>query len=363
MFGCLRSRALILGALLLVAGPARSDFFDQPFALRLFFAVDRQSNYASTLARQASIAALEGGSANPGAAAWRQPPTSTTTATTSFVYAPSSGGRDVYAAPISLRWNGPDRGTLLFAYAYTDTGNAQGDNGLTQSLRSDEWFGGYGRRIDEHSAAGITVRLTNGRILSDSISESLGGAPARSTTRFVTPDINVGYAAELTPTITMGLVAGYGRATADTTVTNLAPLVVPLPGIGTPILLPPGTVLAQPDDIVSTYSLRGGLGFRVTDRTNIYVDAIGLRMSTRNSGAQDLGRFLLGAQHLIGNGWVLNGGVGVDTLGKVNFSGGLAYRPTLLFEAQIALQSNAAPEIKPEIGTTPLVAGSLAWVF
>ena len=65
MFGCLRSRALILGALLLVAGPARSDFFDQPFALRLFFAVDRQSNYASTLARQASIAALEGGSANP----------------------------------------------------------------------------------------------------------------------------------------------------------------------------------------------------------------------------------------------------------------------------------------------------------
>ena len=362
MFVWGRLGAAILGGMMLAA-PARADFFDQPFALRLFFAVDRQSNYASTLARQASIAALEGGSANPGAAAWRQPPTPMTTLTTSFVYAPSSGGRDYYAAPFSLRRQGPGQGSLLFAYAYTDTNNGRGDNGLAQSLRSDEWFGGYGRRIDAHSAAGITVRLTSGRIVSDSVSESLGGAAVRATTRFLTPDVNVGYAAELSPTITMGLVAGYGRAAADTTITSLAPLVVPLPGTGMPITLPPGTVLAQPDDIVSTYSLRGGLGFHLDGRTNVYLDAVWLRMSTHNAAAQSLGRFALGAQHFMGNGWFLNGGIGVDTLGKVNISGGLAYRPMPSIEAQIAFQSNAAPEVKPEIGTTRLVAGSLAWIF
>jgi hypothetical protein len=362
MFGWVRLGTVILSAVVL-ASSARADFFDQPFALRLFFAVDRQSNYASTLARQASIAALEGGSANPGAAAWRQPSAPATTVTTSFVYAPSTGGRDVYAAPFSLRWQAPGQGTLLVAYAYTDTNNARGDNGLAQLLRSDEWFGGYGRRIDEHSAAGITVRLTSGRIVSDSISESLAGAPVRATTSFLTPDINAGYVAELSPTITMGLVAGYGRAVADTTITSLAPLVVQLPGTGMPITIPPGTLLAQPDDVVSTYSLRGGLGFHLNDRTDVYLDAIGLRMSTHNAGANNLGRFALGAQHFIGNGWFLNGGIGVDTLGKVNLSAGLAYRPVPSIEAQIAFQSNAAPEVKPEIGTTPLVAGSLAWVF
>ena len=138
---------------------------------------------------------------------------------------------------------------------------------------------------------------------------------------------------------------------------------VSLPGFGQPVALPPGTVLAQPDDVVSMYSLRGGLGFHVTERADVYFDAIGLRMSTRNAGAHSLGRFALGAQYFMGNGWFLNGGIGVDTLGKVNVSGGLAYRPAPSIEAQLALQSNAAPEVKPEVGNTPLIAGSLAWVF
>lgn len=43
-------------ALLLVPALAHADFYERPFELRLFFTVDRQSNCASTLARQASIA-------------------------------------------------------------------------------------------------------------------------------------------------------------------------------------------------------------------------------------------------------------------------------------------------------------------
>lgn len=363
MFGCTRSLELYVAVLLLIPVPAYADFFDQPFALRLFFTVDRQSNYSSTLARQASLAALDGGSANPGAAAWREPLEPTTTMTTSFVYAPSTGGRSVFATPVTLRWQAQGQGTIALAYAYTDTRHAGGDDGLTQSLRSDEWIGGYGRRVGEHGAAGVTVRLTSGKIVSDAPSAALGAQPIRASTRFLTPEASVGYAAEISPTWTFGIVAGYGRAQADTTITNIEPLIVPLPPTGMLATIPAGTVLEQPDDTISTYSLRAGAGFHPNEASAFYFDAVGMRLSTRHSGSQSLGRFALGVEHAAGNGWILRGGVGLDTIGKVNLSAGFGYRPTRSFEAQLALQSNAAPEVNPEIGRTRLVAGSLAWVF
>ena len=363
MLGRIRSSELVFAALLLVPVAAHADFYDQPFALRLFFTVDRQNNYASTLARQASLAVLDGGSANPGAAAWQEPLKPSTTLTTSVVYAPSAGGRDIYAAPVTLRWQAPDKGTIALAYAYTDTRDASGDDGLTQALRSDEWIAGYGRRIGDHAAAGFTVRLTSGRIVSDAYSSALGGLPVRASTRFLTPDVNVGYAAEASSAVTLGLVAGYGRARTDTTVTNLTPLVVPLPVTGMPVTVPANSVLDQRDDVISTYSLRAGVGVRVTDATAIYFDAVGLRFSTQHGSSQNLGRFALGSEHVSGNGWILRGGIGVDTIGKVNVSAGFGYRPTRTFEAQLALQSNAAPEVNPEIGRTRLVGGSLAWIF
>src|SRR5690242_2516540 len=117
--------------LLLVSMRAYAGVDDLPFELRLFLAVDRQNNYSSTLARQTSIAVLDGASANPGAAAYRQTGEPTTTITASAVYAPSSGGRDVVAAPVSMRWQASDVGTIALAYAYTDTRHAAGDDGLT----------------------------------------------------------------------------------------------------------------------------------------------------------------------------------------------------------------------------------------
>lgn len=363
MFGCLRRPEMILSVLLLVPVAAHADFYDQPFALRLFFTVDRQSNYSSTLARQASMAALDGGSANPGAAAWREPLEPTATVTTSIVYAPSTGGRDVFAAPITLRRQAQGQGTIALAYAYTDTRNAGGDNGLTQSLRSDEWIGGYGRRISEHAAAGFTVRLTSGKIVSDSHAPALGDQPIRASTRFLTPDFSVGYAAEVGQSMTVGVAAGYGRARADTTITNLAAFNVPLPPTGMLVTVPPNTVLEQPDDVISMYSFRVGAGVHLNEATAVYFDVTGLRLSTLHSGSQNLGRFAAGAEHAAGNGWILRAGVGVDTIGKVNLSAGFGYRPTRSFEAQVALQSNAAPEVNPEIGRTRLVAGSLAWMF
>ena len=354
--------ASVIAAWLSFSPPAHADFDDQPFALRLFFTVDRQSNYASTLARQASMAALDGGSANPGAASWRERPEQATTVTTNFVYAPSTGGREVYAAPVTLRWQAPGRGTIALGYAFTDTSDAGGDNGLRQSLRSDEWIGGYGRRIDDRSAVGFTVRLTSGKIFSDSYAPALGGATVRASTRFLTPEVNVGYATQWNARVSLGAAASYGRARADTTVTNLVPLGLSLPMIGM-VTLPPGTVLDRPDDIISMYALRAGAGVQLSDRTALYVDAIGYRLSPQHAGAHDIGRFAFGAEHAADHGFVLRGGIGFDTIGQVNVSAGLGYRPTPTFEAQLALQSNAAPEVNSELGRTRLIAGSIAWIF
>ena len=354
----LRFRAMLL---VLVPVPAFAGVDDLPFELRLFLAVDRQSNYSSTLARQASIAVLDGASANPGAAAYPEVVEPTTTLTASAVYAPATGGRDVVAVPVSFRWQGPDMGTIALAYAWTDTRRAAGDDGLTHSLRSDEWIGGYGRCIGEHAAAGFSVRLTNGTIVNDSSAQALGGLPVRSETHFLAPDVSVGVAGEVTPAITAGITGGYSRARADTTVTNLAPLPLTVaPGVA--VALPPGSLLDAPDDIVSVTALRGGLGWRIDDATGVYFDVTGLHIATHHSGSANFARYALGAEHRFDDHWRMQAGVGVDSLGNVNWSGGFDYR-FAAFDVQLALQSNAAPEVNREIGRTRLVSASLGWRF
>ena len=347
--------------LLVVPMPACAGIDGLPFELRLFLAVDRQSNYSSTLARQASIAALDGGSSNPGGAAYRETTEPTTTVTVSTVYAPSTGGRQVVAVPLSLRWQDPGAGTIALAYAYTETRHGAGDNGLVRSLRSDEWIAGYGRRIAENAAAGITVRLTNGRIVSDTRPDALGGVPVRSDTSFLAPEVSVGVAGHLTSAITAGITGGYSRARADSTITNLAPLpVTPAPGVS--IILPPGSLLDAPDDIVSVAALRAGVGLQVDDATAVYFDAAGLHLSTHRSGSADFARFALGAERRVGNGWTFQGGIGVDSRGNVNWSGGLDYRFDA-FDAELAIQTNAAPEVNKELGRTRLLSASLGWRF
>ena len=359
-----QSAATLLLCLLfssVVAVPAYGGVDDLPFEVRLLLAVDRQSNYSSTLARQASVAALDGASANPGAAAFGAVAEAATTVTASAVYAPSSGGREVYAAPVSFRRQDPALGTFAFAYAYTDTADAAGDDGLVHSLRSDEWTFGYGRRVADNASAGVTLRITSGTITSDSHADSLGGVLVRSRTRLLSPEVSVGVAASLTPTISAGMALGYSRAHADNSVTNLETFTVPVaPGNVVPV--PAGSVVQTSSDNVATSIVRLGIGWQPDDATGIYLDAIGLHVASNLFGSGDLGRFALGAEHRFGERWKLLGGVSVDTLGNVDWSGGLDYRVGA-FDATLALQTNAAPEVNREIGRTKLLSASLGWRF
>jgi hypothetical protein len=353
----------LLPLLLIVPASACADFYDRPFELRLLMTVDRQSNYASTLGRQASVAFFDGASTNPGAAAWYEAPQSSMTTTASFVDAPSTGGRQVIAAPVSARWRIPAAGTFSFAYAYTDTPEAKGDDGLNRSLRSDEWIGGYGKRINEQLSAGFTVRFTSGQIVNESPIADFGNQVLRNTTHFHGPDVSVGIAADLDSRWTMGIVGGFGIARATVMVTNVNPLVVPLSPTGPLVTLPPDTLLDQERDTIRTYVIRAGIGFRPTESTGIYFDSSGLHASTNRSGSQSVGRFLLGIEHRPAEGWAVRGGVGVDTIGQVTWSTGVGYRFSDTVDAQFAFQNNGAPEVNPELGRTRLYMGSVAWTF
>jgi hypothetical protein len=362
--GCnVRTQRILLAALLSVVSPrALADFYDQPFALRLFLAVDRQSNYASTLARQASLAVLDGASANPGAASWRESPEPSTTVTGSFIDAPSAGGRRVVAVPVTMRAQSPEQGTLALAYAYTDTPQASGYNGLIHSLRSDELIGSYGKHVGERTSAGFTVRVTNGEIVGESYAGSLGNQTVRTTTTFVGPDVSVGLAEELDSRLSAGLVAGYGNSRATTKVTAPSGLNVAIaPGIA--LTLPPDTLIERTSATIATYSLRAGVGVRPWDATGIYFDANALYVTAGSSGPHALGRFALGVEHHPAQGWTLGAGVGVDTTGQVNWSGGVGVRLASSLDVQFAFQNNAAPEVNPEIGRTRLYMGTLAWSF
>jgi hypothetical protein len=346
-------------ALLLVPALAHADFYERPFELRLFFTVDRQSNYASTLARQASIAALESASANPGAAAWRVPASSQASLTASFVDGIASGGRQFVAAPVSLRWQAPDHGTIALAYAHTDTLNGEGGEDLTRSLRSDEWMGGYGRRLDERSAIGFTTRVTSGTIANDQPGRN-DRVALRNATRFLAREIQIGYAVQIDPRTSAGIVGGYGLTTARTAVTNRAPLFVPLPNGVARFALPADSLLAISRDTIRMFAIGAGAGFAFGE-TNLYADARALRLSTHQSGDQNLVRFSVGSDHHFDGGWNGLAGVSVDTAGNANWSAGIAYRPEPTIEAQFTFQSNAAPELNPELGKTRLLGASLAW--
>ena len=358
-------RVLFQSSALLIIAPhsMAASLYDRPFELRLFLAVDRQSNYASTLGRQASVAFFDGASANPGAASWREPTQSTSTATASFLDAPSTGGRRVVAAPVSVRWRSPAAGTISFAYAYTDTPDMQGNNGLNRSLRSNEWIGSYGKRTNERVSAGFSIRFTNGQIINESPMADLGDQVLRNRTHFHGADFNVGIASALNAEWTLGLVGGFGIARANTKVTNVNPLVVPLSPSGLLLTLAPDSPLNQVDDTIRTYVLRAGLGFRPTELTGIYMDLTGLRASTNRSGSQNLGRFALGFEHRPSDTWSIRGGVGVDNTGQVNWSGGLGYRFSDTLDAQLAFQNNGAPEVNPDLGRTRLYMVSVAWMF
>ena len=357
----LRGTSLAISvALGIASGAQATSFYDEPLGLRLLLTLDRQSNYAATLGRQASVAFLGGGSANPAANGWTrrhgQPPSVLAT----YVDAPSVGGRRVVAAPVTVQWSLPEGASLFAAYAYTDTPDPTGDNGLNYLLRSNEWTLGYGGWVAPDVRLGATARFVDGKFVSESYAPALAGQLVAADTDLHGPDIALGIAKKVSSDLSIGLAAVIGWTSTATTATLPRGAVVPGPGGSGGVTLPSGAIVDVFADPVRSVAVRGGIGYRSSERFGLYADAIYNALDSERFGSLSLGRLVAGAECQPHENVTVRAGVSIDTEREVNVSAGLGLRLGPGAEVQLAYQNNAAPELNPEFGRTRLLSGSIA---
>jgi hypothetical protein len=335
---------------------ARADTTEAPFAMRVFLAVDRQSNHATTLGRQASLASPDASSLNPAGAGFSESRGSTSVSA-AYVDARTQSGRRFSAAPLTARWP-LGAGTLGAAYAYTDTPTQRGSDGFDRALRSHELTAGYGWRARTDVAFGASARLVTGRILDAQPAADASVPAVRVSSKFDGVDFAAGAMAVVSPQVSAGAVIVAAWTAARSTVTTLSPFVIATP-VG-PVVVPPGTGLDDFADRIRLIGARAGLGYRARPDVAVYADASHLRISSDRFESTATTRVAIGVEYSPAEGWSLRSGVGLDNNRQTTWSAGAAARLTRNVEAQLAFQSNAAPELNPELGRMRLIVTSIA---
>lgn len=341
---------------------ASADLIDKPYLLRLLLTLDRQSNYASTLGRQASIAFPDGSSMNPAAGDWNQHTTPHTSLTATYVEAFSESGSQVLAVPVTARLQYPDIGSFWIAYAPTSTPDKSANGGLSDSLSSNEYFAGYSKRFADISL-GIQFRYTDADVMNEFLSPAFGGQALRMKTDFSAYDFSVGLLTELSSGFTLGIVGVVGWGTADNFLENVNMILMPGSSLLDFKIVPPNTLLSSFPSNTKSLAVRGGLGFKPKENIGVYFDTDWVRVKSEPGGSADIGRFVLGTEYKPLSCLTLRGGLSMDTNAQVTVSAGFGYRISKSIYLDIGYEYNAAPELKPEHGSTQLLITSLAVTF
>ncbi len=347
-------------AAVLAAGVAplswAADFSSEPYLLRLFLGLDRASNYADTAGRQASIAFPGGSSVNPAGDAAR--PRQRTEVTLTGIGATGDHGSTLLAFPATLAVPTDENTVLSFAYAYTDTPDADTRQGLENHIRSNEFFLGLARRLTPATSVGGQVRVVDSTI--DEESRAALNIPARLEVDVRSVDLTLGVQTDLTDSVRLGAMANVGRGTTTDTVQNLAPIPVFPPFV----VIPSGTELDRFDDTIYTGSAGVGAAYLPSPALGVFADATYDRVHSRVGGHADIGRFALGVESRPGPAWLaLRAGWTLDTESESTLSAGLGLYPAKGVRVDLALQRNAAPEIHREFGRMDLLTASVAVDF
>lgn len=343
----------------LIPLPASAELSEEPYLFRFALALDRQSNSASTLGRQASIAYPEGGSINPAANSWTKLPTNFKVVTGTYVDAHAASGARFTALPITFTFHDAERGAFSAAYAHTETPDESGHDGLRQSLTSDEYWLGYSNKTSADTSMGIQVKFTDAGVKNEFFSPSLGGAGARQNTDLKSYDLSLGVLSRLTNAWWAGAVGALSLGKANNVFENIGALLLPSAAPPFFVVIPPGTILGVGDDVVRTLSVRGGLGYAPNEHLGVYGDFHFVHIESNNAGVADEGRVAVGAEfreRLLR----LRGGVSVDSDRQIDFSIGLGYRLSHSVSWDIGYQNNAAPEVRAEFGHIRLISTSLS---
>lgn len=335
-----------------------ADFSSEPYLLRLFLGLDRASNYADTAGRQASIAYPGGSSANPAGDAAR--PRQRAEVTLTGIGAAGDNGSTLLAFPATLAVPTDENTVLSFAYAYTDTPDADTRQGLENHVRSNEFFLGLARRLTPATSVGGQVRVVDSTIDEESREAAIGFLPARLEVDVRSVDLTLGVQTDLTDAVRLGAMANVGRGTTNDTIQNLAPIPVFPPFV----VIPSGIELDRFDDTIHTWSAGVGAAYLPSPALGVFADATYDRVHSRVGGHADIGRFALGVESRPGPAWLaLRAGWTLDTESESTVSAGLGLYPVKGVRVDLAVQRNAAPEIHREFGRMDLLTASVAVDF
>ena len=353
--------ALALGslafiALAMVEPCSAGDLSDETFGLRLGLALDRSSTFTDVIALSASTAYPYLSSVNPAAGDFlREPPNEFRfIGTLTGAYVAFNNGSSITAGAASATYRLPSAGTFLASYTRIDSQDVEGHQGDHFTLRSNELRLTYSHRLEQWIAVGGAVRLTQSRVSTSSL---FADFPLHTSTESLGIEGSAGVLVALHRHWLLGFFAGLGWARGETT----GFVDLPPPPFG------PGLTDVDFTDNTRSLNIRGGLGWRPSDKFGAYVDWQYLRLKNVRIGSSDdsadVGRMFAGFEYLPVQYFALRAGSSVDTDGQFTASTGVGFYPTKYFQAELAYVYNAFPEVRKDFGRAHLISLSLAVVF
>jgi opacity protein-like surface antigen len=353
--------AIALGSIALLALTAADscsagDLSDENFGLRIGLALDRASTFTDVVALSASTAYPYLSSVNPAAGDFlREPPNEFRfIGTLTGAYVAFNNGSSITAGAASATYRLPSAGTFLASYTRIDSQDVEGHQGDHFTLRSNELRLTYSHLLDKWITLGGSVRLSESRLSRSSLFDDF---PLHTSTESLGVEGSIGVLVAPHKNWLVGILVALGWTRGETTG------FVDFP----PEPFGPGLTPIDLTDNTRSLNIRGGLGWRPSEKFSAYADWQYLRLKNVRIGSSDdsadVGRMFAGVEYLPVQVLALRLGGSADTDRQFTLSTGVGFYPTEHFQAELAYVYNAFPEVRKEFGRAHLISLSLAFVF
>jgi hypothetical protein len=357
---CARYAVALGGIALLALTTADScsagDLSDEAFGLRLGLALDRSSTFTDVIALSASTAYPYLSSVNPaGGDFLREPPNVfRVIGTLTGAYVAFNNGSSITAGAASATYRLPSAGTFLASYTRIDSQDVEGHQDDHFTLRSNELRLTYSHLVDKWISVGGSVRLSQSRLSMSSLFEDF---PLHTSTESLGVEGSIGVLVAPHKNWLVGIFVAHGWTRGETTGSVDFP----------PEPFGPGLTAIDFTDNTRSLNIRGGLGWRPSEKFSAYADWQYLRLKNGRIGSSDdsadVGRMFAGVEYLPIQILALRLGGSADTDGQFTMSTGVGFYPTKYFQAELAYVYNAFPEVRKEFGRAHVISFSLAFVF
>jgi opacity protein-like surface antigen len=353
--------AVALGTMALLAlttadSCSAGDLSDEAFGLRIGLALDRASTFTDVVGLSASTAYPYLSSVNPAAGDFlREPPNEFRfIGTLTGAYVAFNNGSSIIAGAASATYRLPAAGTVLASYTRIDSQDVESHQGDHFTLRSNELRLSYSHLLDTWIAVGGSVRLGESRLSRSTLFEDF---PLHTSTESQGVEGSIGVLVAPHRHWLLGILVALGWTRGETA----GSVDLPPPPFG------PGLTPVDFTDNTRSLNIRGGLGWRPSEKFGAYADWQYLRLENVRTGSSDdsadVGRMFAGVEYLPVQFLALRLGGSADTDRQFTVSTGVGFYPTKYLQAELAYVYNAFPEIRKEFGRAHLISISLAFVF